>query len=54
MENKELKDYLIKGKINIDSLLDDFYNDVYMIVKNKVSVYITDEDIEAVNAGQTI
>ena len=48
MENKELKDYLIKGKINIDSLLDDFYNDVYMIVKNKVSIYITDEDIEEI------
>lgn len=46
MKNEILNDYLINGKIDIDGILDDFYNYVYIIVKNGVSVSITDEDIE--------
>lgn len=48
MKNEILNDYLVKGEIDIDKLLDDFYGYVYMIVKNGVSIYITDEDIEEI------
>lgn len=48
MKKEILKDYLIKGKLDIDKLLNDFYGYVYIIVKNGVSIYITDEDIEEI------
>lgn len=48
MKNEILNDYLINGKLDIDRILDDFYNYVYIIVKNGVSVSITDEDIEEI------
>lgn len=48
MKKEVLKDYLVKGKIDIDKLLDDFYGYVYIIVKNGVSIYIIDEDIEEI------
>lgn len=48
MKNEILNDYLINGKLDIDRILDDFYNYVYIIVKNRVSVSITDEDIEEI------
>ena len=48
MKKEILNDYLIKGKLDIDKLLDDFYGYVYIIVKNGVSVHITDEDIEEI------
>ncbi len=48
MKNEILNDYLINGKIDIDRILDDFYNYVYIIVKNGVSVSITNEDIEEI------
>lgn len=48
LKNEILNDYLINGKIDIDRILDDFYNYVYIIVKNGVSVSITDEDIEEI------
>lgn len=48
MKNKILNDYLINGKLDIDRILDDFYNYVYIIVKNGVSASITDEDIEEI------
>lgn len=48
MKNEILNDYLINGKIDIDRILDDFYNYVYIIVKNGVSMSITDEDIEEI------
>ena len=38
----------IKGKLDIDKILDDFYGYVYIIVKNGVIIYITDEDIEEI------
>lgn len=48
MKNEILNDYLINGKLDIDRILDDFYNYVYIIVKNGVSVSMTDEDIEEI------
>ena len=48
MKNEILNDYLINRKLDIDRILDDFYNYVYIIVKNGVSVSITDEDIEEI------
>lgn len=48
MKNEILNDYLINGKLDIDKILDDFYKYVYIIVKNGVSVSITDEDIEEI------
>lgn len=46
MKKQSLKDYIEKGEFNIDKLLDDFYGYVYIIIKNGVNIYITDEDIE--------
>lgn len=48
MKTKILRDYLVNGKIDIDLIIDDFYGYVYIIVKNGVSIYITDEDIEEI------
>ncbi len=48
MKNEILKDYLVNGKLDMDKLLDDFYGYVYIIVKNSVSIYITNEDIEEI------
>lgn len=48
MKNEILNDYLINEKLDIDRMLDDFYNYVYIIVKNGVNVHITDEDIEEI------
>jgi len=46
--NEIMKDYLVNGRIDIDRLIDDFYGYVYIIVKNSISIYITDEDIEEI------
>ena len=48
MKNEILKDYLVKGKVDIDKIIDDFYSYVYVIVKNGISISITDEDIEEI------
>ncbi len=48
LKNEILNDYLINRKLDIDRILDDFYNYVYIIVKNGISVSITDEDIEEI------
>lgn len=48
MKKEILKDYLIKEKLDIDKLLNDFYGYVYIIVKNGVSIHITDQDIEEI------
>ena len=48
MKKEILKDYLLNDKVDIDKLLDNFYGYVYIIVKNGVSVYLTDEDIEEI------
>ncbi len=48
MKKEMLKDYLSEGKIDIDKMIDDFYGYIYIIVKNGVSIYITDEDMEEI------
>ncbi len=48
MKNENLKDYLKNGKVDIDKIIDDFYGYVYIIVKNGVSIAMTDEDIEEI------
>lgn len=48
METKNLNDYLVKGKLDVDKIIDDFYGYIYIIVKNSVSIAITDEDIEEI------
>ncbi len=48
MKKEILNDYLINEKIDIDKIIDNFYGYVYLIVKNGVSIAITDEDIEEI------
>lgn len=48
MKKEILNDYLIKETLDIDQMIDDFYSYVYIIVKNGVSISITDEDIEEI------
>lgn len=48
LEKEILKDYLKNNILDIDKLLDDFYGYVYIIVKNVVNIFITDEDIEEI------
>lgn len=48
METKNLNDYFVKGKLDVDKVIDDFYGYVYIIAKNSVSIAITDEDIEEI------
>lgn len=48
MKEKILNDYLVNKRIDIDKLIDDFYGYVYIIVKNGVSIFITEEDIEEI------
>lgn len=48
LKNEVLNEYFIDGKLDIDKIIDDFYGYVYIIVKNGVSVSITDEDIEEI------
>lgn len=48
MKREILKDYRMNGKLDMDKLLDNFYGYVYIIVKNGVSVYLTDEDMEEI------
>lgn len=47
-KNKELKDFIKNNKLDIESLMDLYYNYIYIIVKNSVSIIITDEDIEEI------
>lgn len=46
MDNKRIIDYIVDNKINIDKIIEDFSDYIYKIIKNSVSVYITEEDIE--------
>ncbi len=48
MKTEILKDYLKNGKVDIDKIIDDFYGYIYIVVKNGVSIAITDEDIEEI------
>lgn len=44
----ELKEYLVNGRIDIDQMLEDFYGYCYLIVRNGVSIAITEEDVEEI------
>lgn len=48
MEKKLLKDYTVNKAIDIDQVIDDFYNYIYIVIKNSVNITITDEDIEEI------
>lgn len=48
MKDEILEDYLVKGKLDIDKIIDNFYSYIYVIVKNGVSISVTDEDIEEI------
>lgn len=48
MKTKILNDYLINGTVDIDTMIDDFYSYVYIVVKNGVNICITNEDIEEI------
>lgn len=48
MEKEILNEYLINEQIDIDKIIDDFYAYVYIIVKNGISISITDEDVEEI------
>ena len=48
MKEKILNEYIENNQINIDSIIDDFYGYIYIVVKNAVSIHITDEDIEEI------
>ena len=48
MKDEILNDYLENGKVNIDKILDDFYGYIYVVVRNSVSILLTDEDIEEI------
>lgn len=47
---ENVNEYIVEGNLDIDKLLDDFYNYVYMIVKNGISMYMSNEDIEEIIA----
>lgn len=49
MEEKEiLEEFVTNNALDIDAIINKYYNYVYTIVKNGVSVAITDEDIEEI------
>lgn len=48
LEKEILNEYLINEQIDIDKIIDDFYGYVYIIVKNGISISITDEDVEEI------
>lgn len=47
-KNKELKDFIRGNKLDIECLINEYYNYIYIIVKNSVSIVIKDEDIEEI------
>ncbi|MBO5095557.1 MAG: sigma-70 family RNA polymerase sigma factor [Bacilli bacterium] len=47
-KNKELKDFIKENRLDIDYLINEYYSYIYIIVKNSVSIIITDEDIEEI------
>ena len=48
MKKEILKDYLLKERLDIDSMIEDFYGYIDRTIKNSVSIYVTDEDIEEI------
>ncbi len=48
MKKEVLKEYLVNGRVDIDQMLEDFYGYCCLIVRNSVSIAITEEDIEEI------
>ena len=49
MKNKDiLNNYISKNELEIENLINDYYNYIYLVVKNMSSIAITDEDIEEI------
>lgn len=49
MKNKDiLNNYISKNELEIENLINDYYNYIYLVVKNMSSNAITDEDIEEI------
>ena len=47
-KNNVLKDFIKEGKLDIDCLINEYYNYIYTLVRNSVSIIITNEDIEEI------
>lgn len=49
MKNKDiLNNYISKNELEVEKLINDYYNYIYLVVKNMSSIAITDEDIEEI------
>lgn len=48
MKKEVLKEYLVNGRVDIEQMLEDFYGYCYLIVRNSVSIAITEEDMEEI------
>ena len=47
--NKDiLNNYISKGELEVENLINDYYNYIYLVVKNMASIAITAEDIEEI------
>lgn len=47
-KNEVLKDFIKEGKLDIDCLINEYYNYIYILVRDSVSIIITNEDIEEI------
>lgn len=48
METNKLSDYMEKETLDIDMLIDDYYSYIYIVVKNGISINISQEDMEEI------
>lgn len=47
--NKDiLNNYISNDELEVENLINDYYNYIYLVVKNMASIAITDEDIEEI------
>ena len=48
METNKLSDYMENETLDIDMLIDDYYSYIYIVVKNGISINISQEDMEEI------
>ena len=48
METNKLCDYMENETLDIDMLIDDYYSYIYIVVKNGISINISQEDMEEI------
>ena len=48
METNKLSDYMENETLDIDILIDDYYSYIYIVVKNGISINISQEDMEEI------